>query len=183
MFMMNQRMTHRTQNLQILNTIIISISIFMMDTKNVFHRIISTNFTTIHHSFFNHFFSNRSENRIPGTTLIFSYAFSRTIFSFLRCMTPEFFCTMMALIFCISSVLLRNVKAFSRAIFSFIASSRNMFKFIATYCTICFNTNRIRYVFARSGTILKILQSVFWKKTLFIASQTYCTMSFNHATT
>lgn len=132
MFMMNHGMTVRTQDHKIFQCIILSVSILVMYSKDVIAFIIVTNFTSFDFSSNLQRFSYSAKRRVPYFLPNFIHTCFRTIFSFLRRRTFEFFFTMSTFIDNSTIQMLSFVIALSRAIFRFVTSRRNVFKF---YCT------------------------------------------------
>lgn len=96
MFMMNQRMTKRTDNLKIIDRIVFSVLIFVMNSKNIRNFIISTYFTFFDHSSSYHHFTNSGIFRLKNGFFRFIDARSGTINSFFARAVQKIYTTMLA---------------------------------------------------------------------------------------
>lgn len=183
------RMTIWTQNYQIIHFIIFMISVFMMNTQ-YFYIFIKTAFFT----FINHIPSFHKSSQSGSIFCCFrfrfkmnAYTFSRTIFSFFRRGIFKFFTTIFTYK-CFSTIPKFKfcfVITCSRAIFSFISSTRYMRKFFITNKTISSYLNCAKFIFAFSRTVFCCFNSVFGNIKFFITSQTFYNFSttrFIHAT-
>lgn len=172
MFPMNDRMAKWTQNHQVIELIIIFISVFMMNPKYFFIFIITTYFTFYNQISRNQFLSNRCIFGNKNRFFCFIYAFSRTIFSFTRRRIKKNFSTMVTFIFKCAFQVLCFMITFSRAIFCFIGSTRNVFKIFSTYKTFSLNLNCTLFIFTFTGTIFRRFNSIIWNIKTFITKQT-----------
>lgn len=129
-FMMNERMTSRTNNHQILEMIVIPIFVFMMDAKDVFYRIITTNLASSYEISFHHRFSNSSIFWLKNRFCRFIDTRFGTIFSFFTRTILKWFFTMSTKKRGATSSNLRAMITNSRAILSFISSTRLMLKLL-----------------------------------------------------
>ncbi len=128
-----------TKNFKVLNIIIMTISVFMMNAKNFKLSIITTSIAMANQFTTNHCFSYRGKGWFKNFLGCFINTGFRAIFSFVTCMSSKFLKTMLASIFCFSFISLSYIVTNSRAIFSFITSRRNMSKDYSTDKTISFD--------------------------------------------
>jgi len=128
-------MTHWTQNQKICKTIVFPITIFMMYSQNIWVRIVSTFLTFFNHISSQHHFSNSRIFRCKNFFLRFIYTCLRTIYSVFRRAIFKFFFAIFAFIKSCASSFSGFVVTYSRTIFSFITSTRNMFKFFTANIT------------------------------------------------
>lgn len=174
-------MTQGTNNHQISDFIIISISILMMNSKNVFKFFIST-----YNAFLNYI---SSYQHFANCTIFgFKYRFFRfvnarfrAINSFFRRAIVKGIFAMFANMFDGSPSDLGAMITFSRTIFCFITSRRNMCKQFRTNYTIRFNSDCIAFIFTFTRTIFERFQSIFRNIQSCFATQTFNIVRFNHA--
>ena len=119
-----------TKNLKVRHIVIISISIFMVYTKYARLITIATAITLIDQFTSNHCFSYGCKRWLKSFLGRLINARFRTVFSIVTSMTYEFFKAMITGKFSFPLVPLRNIVTRGRAVFSFIASRRNMRKSI-----------------------------------------------------
>lgn len=120
------------KNLKVLHVIIMTISVFMMNTKNSRFGIVTTAIALINQFTANHCFSCRGEGRFKCFLRCFINAGFRAIFSIMTSVTNKFIKAMLTCKFSLAFIPLCNIIARSRTVFSFIASGRNMGKSIVT---------------------------------------------------
>ena len=142
------------KNLKVFHVIIMTISVFMMNTKNSRIGIVTTAIALINQFTANHCFSYRGKGRFKCFLRCFINTGFRTIFSIMTSMTYEFFKTMMTGKFSLTFISLCNIVARSRTIFSFIASGRDVGKNIITdmavscnFCPSIFSLTAARTIF------------------------------------
>jgi hypothetical protein len=185
MLVMSQRMTHRTKHLKIFRNIIIPIAIDVMYSKYFWHCTISTNLTRFDQISGNHIFPNR--RIFPFKVLFgrFPYAFLTAKFSILAWAIKENISTMKTCKFFSALIDLTAMVAQSRAIFSSIATRRNMDKFLLTYQALGCYLYSAKFIFTLSATIFGCIKTIFFNIEKFIAGQTiikFSSMRFFHAT-
>lgn len=121
---MFQRMTDRAQNLKIFEVIVVSIAVFVMNTKYFWLRIIPATFAFNKHLPRHHSFTNSAKNWRPRFFFNFINARFRTKFSFARRRRAKFLLAMLARIF---------NRAFSRHAF-IVASIAAIFSLVSAAC-------------------------------------------------
>ena len=178
---MSQRMTHGTEYLKIFNRIVFSVFIDMMDSQKVGKFIISA-FLTLKNHIISHKISSNGGKRWNFCPFLKSKStISRTIFSIFRGTIKKGFVAFYAKKILSPFIYLRSIITFSRAIFSFICSRRNVLKDFSTYFTVGFNVYFIRIVFTFSGTIFKCFDSVIRNINIFTTLKTFNIRSFHYA--
>jgi hypothetical protein len=133
MFKVLKTMAIRAKYFKIRNFVIHAISIYMMNTKNTWFRIVAASIAHDNHIASEHLFSDRGKFRAPFRSGSFAITLLRAEFSFMARMAGKFLVAMLACIYGLAFVSLRNVVARSRAVFCFIAPRRNMCKCIVAY--------------------------------------------------
>jgi hypothetical protein len=182
MFMMDQRMTHRANNLKIFKGIIFPISVFMMYSENIFNFFVSAYFALFQQIALKHIFANRCKTWIFYPFICKNTIF-RTIFSiFTWTIHKGFSASFTEKLFC-SSIkrCLRFIKTCSRTIFRFIATRRNMFELCITHRACSLNEYFISPVFACSTTILKSFNPIFRNVNFFATRKTLNIRRFHYA--
>lgn len=173
MFIMNQRMTHRTQYLEIIYKIIFSIVILMMYTKNIFIFTITAYFTFFNQTAIHHAFSNCRKTRCEFFKIFFIYAISGAINSIFTRAGFKFFRAMFTLNYNTTFQPHSFIVTFPRAIFSFIASASNMMEFCITNFTNRLISNKLVNCFTFSRAIYSCIKSVFRYVKFFFTFQTF----------
>lgn len=149
-----------------------TISIYMMNPKNLRKFFEITSIAFVQESSFNHIFSNCTKFSFPRFFIAFIGTFLRTIFSFVAKGVNKNFSTMITCVLCLSFIYLSFIITFCRTIFSFIASGRNMGKNFITNLTIFSYLQICSFCFTRSRAILCSFKLMFFNIKIFFAKYT-----------
>ncbi len=171
-FVMNERMTQRTDNHQIFNRIISSIGIFMMNSQYIRNFFVSTNLTFIDQVSAKHHFSNGCIFWRKMFLFRLIYTCLRAINSFLARTIEKFFATMLAFMINTSFSYLCFVIAFTAAILGFIHSAANMSKRFFAYPTNGFYLFPFVQTFTFSRTEFCRKFAVWFNSKIFSTKQT-----------
>lgn len=159
---MLKRVAVRAENLKIAHIIIFCISIFMVNAKYFFLRIITAPFALIYHASCKHIFSNRLKHRKPYFLFWLINASYAAILPCLRWACEKLFPAMVTIARNGPFRLLRFCVACFATVLSFVGSRRNVRELIPTYSTVCSNLNASCQSLAGSRTILEAIESVLW---------------------
>lgn len=156
-----QRMAVWAKNFKVAQVVILSVSVFMVHTQNFWLQTVTTPFARHKKISFYHVFSHSSKIGPPNFFCGFIYASSRTIFSFVRWRVQKFAAAMQTGVLYSTFAAHCFMKAFWRAIFSFIGSTSNMRKNCAAFSAICGNFNSCVQRHTFSAAILRSIFSIF----------------------
>ena len=162
MLTMLQRMTIWAQNFQIAQVIVAAISIFVVHTKNLGRRIVTTPFTRSKHISFNHCFAHRRKIWVPHTFSRFVDASSGTIFSFCGWRVQKSNTTMNAVILHSAFFVHGFVIALRTAIFCLVGATGNVLKIDPAFGAYRIHLRSRRKSHTLSATILSSVFSVLW---------------------
>ncbi len=126
MFVVNKGMAHWTNNQEILFFVVISISILVVHSQNLLNRIISAFLTAFNQASDKHRFPDSRVFWSKKFLFTFIYTTLATKFSISGKAISEFFFAIRTCVYCLSLSYSRFVIAFTRTIFSFITSRRNV---------------------------------------------------------
>lgn len=174
MLSVSQRMAIGTKNMQVFWFIIFAIEIIMVNAKNFLNGIISAIFALIYPSSTFKGPSSKGKTTFTIFKLPFFSAFNRTIFSCPRWGIKKWFLAFNAYGLNGTSAYLRNMKAFSRTIFSCFCAAINHIKFRTADLTVYLYSIGLVFMmpktFARA--IFKNIFSIIRDFDKFIAIQT-----------
>ncbi len=179
MFHMFERMTIGAQDSKIAQFIVVSIMIYMMNPQYFWFFGVSTIFAFFNQTSCKHIFSNSSKFTFPCFSIRFINTCLGTIFSAKASIRQKFILTMDASVFNCPFSFLGFVITNCRAIFCFINSCCNKFKFLLTNITWFFKPFLRRFSSAKAGTKFGFSETMRFYRKLFI---TYCTVN-NHGET
>lgn len=143
-------MTIWTKNFKVRHIVVIAISILVVYSKYAWFNIISTPIAMINQFTTNHCFSYCSKRRFKYFFRGFTNTRLGAIFTIFTWRVHKFFVAMITVKFLGSSPFqsLTFIITFTRTIFGFIYSARNMLKFVFTYCAMSFNFDSLIKSFA-----------------------------------
>ena len=159
---MFQRMTIWAQHFQVAQFVVATVSIFMVHTKNLRHRIVTAPFTCSKHISFDHCFAHRRKIWPPHIFSSFVNTGFGTIFSFCRRRIQKNNATMNAVVVHSAFFVHGFVVALRAAIFCLVGAARNMLKIGSAFgaCRIHLRSSRKSHTL--STTILRSVFSVLW---------------------
>lgn len=135
---MLQRMTNRAQNLKIFEAIVVSIAVFVMNTKYFWLRGIPATFASSKQLPCRHSFTNSAKNWRPRFFFNLVNAGFRTEFSFARRRRAKFLSAVLARMFDRTFSRHAFVATSIAAIFSFVSPTSNVRKFTSAFFAVCF---------------------------------------------
>jgi hypothetical protein len=169
MFGVFYRMTVWTKNFQVLYAVVQSIAVFVMHAKNLVVCVKSASLARIQQAPSFHVFSDSAKVGLPIFNCRFVDASPRTIFSFFRGRGKKFCFAVQTSVFNSAFVFHCLVVTSWTAIFGFVCSASNVFKFCFANFASCFlqssNGQCHTTPTAKQGSIF----SVFGDKKLFLA--------------
>ncbi len=181
---MNNRMTVWTQNHKVIQRVIFSIFIQMMNSKNFRMCIISTFLTFFYFTSNFKSFSNTTIRRFPRFDISFLDTCTRAIFSVFKSLCIfKFFTTMQTIKFW-SRFYFCNAVTFYRTIFRFIYSTFNDRICVSAYFAIFFKIFRLSQIMTFSGTKFSFINSMQSNVKFFFTFLTFNNFSitrFKHA--
>ena len=128
MFTMLQRMAIWAQHLQVAQFVVATVSVFVMDTKNVRRSVVPAPNTSSKHVSFSHVFPHGGEVRTPDFFGRFVDTGPRAVFSFVRGRPQKSAAAMLACVRHGALLVHSFVIAFCRAILGFVCAAGNMRK-------------------------------------------------------
>lgn len=160
MFTMFQRMTVWAQNFQIAQIVVATISVFMVNTKDLWRGVISTTFARGQHVSFYHVFAYRCKIWAPHVFSRFVDTCFRTIFSFCGWRTQKNSATMNTVVLHGAFFVHCFVVALRAAIFCFVGTARNVLKVSPAFSANSVHLHSRRKSHTLSSTILRSVFSV-----------------------
>lgn len=160
MFFMPKRMTIWTQNDKVVDRILISISVFMMNLQNFWMFIISAIITFIDKSSTFHCTSDTLEISSSCFFYIFRKTFLRTEFPAVRQRRFKFFATVFAFFYRFAFVGLRFIITFPRTVFSLSFSTSLVREQFSAYIANTFKILERRHTPAFAGTEFCCIKSI-----------------------
>ena len=160
------------KNFKIAQIVILSVSIFVVHTQNFWLRIVAAPFTNRQQISFHHAFSDCSKIWTPNFLCCFIYASARTIFSFVRRRIQKFATAMQTGVLYSAFAAHCFMKAFSRAILSFVGAASNVGKNCVALRTICGNFNPCVQSHTFSAAILRSILSILRHRKISFTMQT-----------